>query len=151
PENHPVLKSERFAAAEAEVKRFLAGTAPEKLYTKDWTSHEWLHFIRTLPENLNREKMQQLDTAFGFTRSGNSELLFAWLMHVVKQEYQPGYAALEQFLVHTGRRKFLTPLYAELLKSENGKARAKVIYKLARPNYHAVSVSTLDDLFKENS
>jgi hypothetical protein len=53
---------------------------------------------------------------------------------------------IQQFLVNTGRRKFLMPLYTELLKYDQ--EFAEEIYKKARPNYHYVSYSSLDKLFE---
>ena len=90
--------------------------------------------------------MAKLDQAFGFSRSGNSEVLAAWLLHAIRHNYQPAYPALENFLTTVGRRKFLTPLYQELIKTPTGKDRAMVIYAKARPNYHFVAINTLDKL-----
>jgi hypothetical protein len=115
-----------------------------QLNTKEWSSHEWLHFIRQLPASLNVAQMTELDKAFGFTQSGNAEILAAWLLRAVQARYTPAYAALEKFLVNVGRRKFLTPLYGALIKTPEGKQRAKDIYARARPNYHSVSTNTLD-------
>ena len=53
---------------------------------------------------------------------------------------------MEEFLIEVGRRKFLTPIYKALLKSEGGLSAAKAIYEKARPNYHAVSSESMDKL-----
>jgi leukotriene-A4 hydrolase len=52
--------------------------------------------------------------------------------------------ALERFLTSQGRRKFLKPLYEDLMATEWGTSEAKRIYTVARPTYHAVSTTTLD-------
>jgi leukotriene-A4 hydrolase len=92
--------------------------------------------------------MEGLDKAFRFTHSGNSEILCAWMMHVIRHRYVAAYPQLEKFLVHTGRRKFLSPLYGELVKTEEGKQLAREIYAKARPNYHFVATSTFDKLLE---
>jgi hypothetical protein len=56
--------------------------------------------------------------------------------------------ALEHFLTSQGRRKFLRPLYEDLMAADWGKPLAKRIYSTARPLYHAVSVATLDGIVK---
>jgi hypothetical protein len=56
--------------------------------------------------------------------------------------------ALEQFLTSQGRRKFLRPLYDDLMKTSWGPAVARRVYQKARPTYHAVSVTTLDTIVK---
>jgi hypothetical protein len=54
--------------------------------------------------------------------------------------------ALERFLTSQGRRKFLKPLYEELMKTDWGKSEARRIYAVARPTYHAVSSATIDQI-----
>ena len=90
--------------------------------------------------------MERLDAAFGFSKSGNSEILAQWLVTAIHVGYEPAYPALERFLTTVGRRKFLTPLYKELVKTPEGLARAREIYAKARPNYHSVSVGTIDEI-----
>ncbi len=152
PENCPQPQSDRFSNVEKVVEAWTNGTPIEELFTpedliaKKWSSHEWLHFLRNLPENISLEQMQKLDAIFQFTYSRNSEILAAWMIHVIKHQYEPGYQNLENFLVNTGRRKFLSPLYAEMIKTESGMQMAKNIYKKARSNYHFVATSTMDEM-----
>jgi hypothetical protein len=54
--------------------------------------------------------------------------------------------ALEQFLTSQGRRKFLRPLYEDLMATGWGKAEATRIYERARPLYHSVATGTLDPI-----
>jgi leukotriene-A4 hydrolase len=148
PANIVKISSERFAAVETAVQQWQQGTPATQLKTKEWSSHEWLHFIRQLPDSLNTSQMSELDKAFHFTDSGNSEILAAWFEHAIQTQYKPAYPALEKFLVNVGRRKFLTPLYQALIKTPEGKKTAQKIYAKARPNYHFVAVNTLDGLLK---
>ena len=146
PQNVPQVKSDRFASVDTAVNLWKNGTPAEKLQTSDWTTHEWLHFIHQLPEEMTEEQMKELDNAFGFTKSGNSEILAAWFIPVIHNEYTRAYNSLENFLTEVGRRKFLMPLYGEMVKSEQGKKMALEIYEKARPNYHFVSVNSIDAL-----
>ena len=118
----------------------------EDLLTKKWSSHEWLHFIRQIPQNMSVQQMAELDNYLNFTYSGNSEILAAWMVHVIRNEYEPGYENLENFLINVGRRKFLVPLYSEMAKTDTGLKMAREIYAKARANYHFVSVSTIDEI-----
>ncbi|WP_460501905.1 leukotriene A4 hydrolase C-terminal domain-containing protein, partial [Hymenobacter agri] len=111
-----------------------------------WSSHEWVHFLNNLPTTLTTEQLADLDAAFGFTNSGNAEILAAWFPHTLRAGYAPADAALTKFLRHVGRRKFLVPLYRALLATPDGPARAQAIYQEARPNYHSVATGTLDAL-----
>ena len=42
------------------------------------------------------------------------------------------------------------PLYAELMKTPEGAARAKDIYARARPFYHPITVESVDKLFAKS-
>lgn len=108
--------------------------------------YEWLHFLKALPPDLGAEKMRALDRAFSFTESGNSEIIDEWLLMAVRNRYEPAYGRLEEFLVTVGRRKYVKPLYEELVKTPEGRARAAAIYKKARPGYHPITVRTVDGI-----
>jgi aminopeptidase N len=144
----PVAHSARFDAVDDALVQFAAGVAPTRLQpiTTEWSSQEWEHFLRGLPPTLMAADLAGLDAVFHFTTSGNAELLAAWFPLALRAGYAPADAALEHFLRHVGRRKFLVPLYRALLATPGGRARAQEIYRLARPNYHSVATSTLDAL-----
>lgn len=150
PANCPVPVSDKFENVEAGLNAWIENQNAEELKTQfgsdEWSTHEWLHFIRSLPSDYGVEGMTVLDQAFGFTDSGNSEIFAAWAAHIISNQYEAGYPALEVFLVNTGRRKFLTPLYKALIQTEEGKQMALDIYQKARPNYHSVSYNTMDDM-----
>ncbi|WP_426492226.1 M1 family metallopeptidase [Hymenobacter sp. 102] len=146
PAGAPPVSSERFAAVDAAGQSWQRGTPAVQLPTGSWSSHEWVHFLQHLPRPLSREQLAELDAAFGLTRSGNSEILAAWFPLTIAAGYAPADEPLHQFLRHVGRRKFLTPLYRALLTTPGGPERARQVYAQARPNYHAVTTSTLDAL-----
>lgn len=145
PDNCPTPNSNKFALVDEQINNWSNGKPAKQLMTKDWSSHEWLHFVRSLPESLTFSQLSDLDKAFGFTKSGNSEILAAWFQHTIKNNYAPAQNVMKEFLVSVGRRKFLTPTYEAMINA--GQTRmAKEIYKEARPNYHSVSQITLDEL-----
>ncbi|NVO84622.1 M1 family metallopeptidase [Hymenobacter terrestris] len=147
PDNAPPVSSERFAAVDAAGQSWQQGTPASQLPTTNWSSHEWVRFLNQLPADVGATQLGELDAAFGFTNSANSEILAAWLPRTITAGYAPADQALHRFLTKVGRRKFLTPLYKELLAAPaNGPARARRLYAEARPNYHAVATSTLDAL-----
>lgn len=144
-------ESDRFEKVNAQVELFESGTEAGALAgTGDWTTHEWLHFLRTLSDELTIEQMTALDQEFKFTQSGNSEIQAAWFDHAIRHDYEPAYPALESFLIRVGRRKFLRPIYTALSKTESGRERAMAIYQKARPNYHSVSTGTIDEILGWN-
>jgi aminopeptidase N len=110
--------------------------------TSAWSTHEWLHFLRSQ----DPPDMPRLDREFHFTDSGNSEILHQWLWMAVKAGYQPAYPKVGPFLKSVGRRKFLKPLYTELMKTPRGQTRARAIYAEARPGYHPIAQATIDGI-----
>lgn len=141
-----VPSTRKFADVDAQLERWNAGTPAKELDTQGWVTFQWMHFLRHLPAGQNERHMDELNATFGFMDSGNSEILAAWLEQCVKNRYAKGDDKLEEFLTTVGRRKFLTPLYEALMKTEEGKKMAVKIYSKARPNYHSVSIRTIDDL-----
>jgi hypothetical protein len=127
------------------MTQWKAGQKIEPL-VKSWTTHEWLHFINHLPDSLTPAQLKDVDALGHFTASGNAEIVAAWGVIAIRDQYIPAYPKIEDFLIHTGRRKFLMPLYSEFIKTEEGKKQALAIYAKARPNYHFVAVNSLDKL-----
>ena len=149
PKNCPKVISKRFENAELLVHEFiLNGAVSLKNNVHKLSTHEWLHFIKHLPENVNLEQLTDLDQNFNLSNSGNSEILAVWFLQCIKTNYQPAFKNLEKFLLKIGRRKFLQPLYLELSKNTDHKLWAQKVYSKARNNYHYVSYNTIDKILK---
>ncbi len=145
PADAPRPAAAKLVAVEEHARAFLAGTVKAAVIPAgEWSTQEWLHFLGQMPAGVGKEKLAELDAAFGLTKSGNSEVTFAWLMLTVPAGYAPADARLEAFLTEQGRRKFLKPLYEALMKTPAGAVRAKAIYARARPTYHPASAETID-------
>ena len=121
-------------------------TVAAELDTGAWTTHEWLHFLTTLPEPLSLDQLSELDAVFRLTQTANSEIAHAWLLLAIRTGYSPADSRLEQYLTHIGRRKLIQPLYEALVAMPSGRARALAVYRRARPGYHPISVATIDPI-----
>lgn len=146
PETVQKPSSERFVLVDQELEKWNQGVEPKLLATANWTTHEWLRFIRGLPTEIETDKLGKLDKTFGFTASGNSEILAAWFQVTIRNGYAAANERIESFLIEVGRRKFLTPTYKAIVAYDGNTTRALSIYTKARPNYHAVAVETMDQL-----
>ncbi|AYV49284.1 aminopeptidase [Caulobacter flavus] len=149
PENAVHVQSKAFEAVDAQAKAFAAGgTAPLDAW-KGWSTSERVRFVGSLPRQLPAERLAAVDTAFGLSAQGNSEIRFAWLQLAVANRYEPAVPSLEQFLTGQGRRKFVAPLFVSLWgQGEWGQPIAKRIYATSRPLYHAVTRETVDKTVK---
>jgi leukotriene-A4 hydrolase len=112
--------------------------------TRAWSTHEWLHFLRSQ----DPPDMARLDREFRLSESRNSEILFQWLSMAVMENYAPALGGLGPFLKAVGRRKFLKPLYSELMKTPGGQSMARAIYAEARAGYHPIAQATIDGIVK---
>ncbi|HYO75954.1 MAG TPA: leukotriene A4 hydrolase C-terminal domain-containing protein, partial [Thermoanaerobaculia bacterium] len=147
PANAPQARSEAFAKVEQAAKAYAGGASPETLPLDQWSSHERVHFIHSLPV-LPAERMAMLDGRFELSESGNNEVLSAWLEKSIDAQYKGAYPAMERFLTTQGRRKYLRPIYEKLAKNPEDLALARRIYSTARPIYHPVSQGTIDEILK---
>jgi aminopeptidase N len=123
---------------------WLGGTLPAKKFGLDWVTQQWLYFLDGMPAALSAAQLGNLDQAYGLTRSQNAEIGHSWLELVIRNNYQPGYARLEEYLKTIGRRKLIAPLYAELMKTPSGSEFAKRVYAKARPGYHPDTAAAID-------
>ncbi len=141
--------AKRFDAVDAYIAKHTSATvAWDTTATTSWSTHEWLRFLRAQSDSLGVPAMTLLDQSFGFSSSTNAEIEAVWYRLAALNGYEPAKANMVNFLVHTGRRKFLTPTYKAIIKGPWGMAFAREIYGNARPNYHFVATNTLDAVVK---
>ena len=149
PASAATISSPAFAQVATEAKRFEEGAAAASLQATGWTPQQWQHFLEQLRlAPLSPPQLGDLDATFGLSGSGNSEILFAWLRVAVARQYAAAVPALERFLTTQGRRKFLRPLYEDLMQTPWGQPIARRVYAQARSSYHAVSTQTIDTIVK---
>ena len=146
PEDCPQVDSDELTSARKLAKRFQSGESVKGKDAEDWSTHHWLHFLRSFDSNLSIDQMHQLDKTFEFSAQGNTEILFAWLLLSVKNDYEAAHPALRQFLRNQGRRKFLVPIYRQLSLTDKGRRLGREIYAEARRGYHPISQATVDQI-----
>ncbi len=148
PSNCPKFSTDKFAQVDDEVGKVINSAKGIDIKTAEWNTHQWLHFIRSLPKELEKTKMASLDKAYSFSKSTNSEIAAAWYeLSIHNGYYSENVDDIEKFLIKVGRRKFLTPLY-RALKENNDLDKAREIYAKAKTNYHSVSTGTMDALLE---
>jgi hypothetical protein len=104
-----------------------------------------------MPARLSTSQMADLDQTCAFSRTPNAEIGHSWFLLVIRNQYQPSYVRLEQYLETIGRRKLVTPLYVELMKTPGGAVQAKRVYALARAGYHPETVAAIDAIVNPKS
>jgi len=146
PDNCPQVQSARLDLVDATLDEWVqGGKAASDLPWDQWLYQEKYRFLSNLPDDISSDRLAELDDAWSVNATGNNEVLFAWLEQAVRSRHTPAYERLEMFLIHVGRRKFLTPLYKAMVDTDQ-ETMAEAIYKQARPNYHSVATGTMDEL-----
>jgi aminopeptidase N len=152
PPDAPLLAAHLYESVDATRSAWLAGKIPaKKLDTRAWVTPQWTYFLDGMPGPLRKDQLNDLDQAFGFTRSANAEIASSWFVLVIKSSYQPSYVRLEEFLETNGRRTLLVPLYTELMKTPGGEVLAKRVFALARPVYQAQTAAALEAIVNPGS
>lgn len=147
PSNQAVITSDKFSNAEQVLEQFLNSDRVNVSLTKDWTTLEWVHFIRNFPEKMTAKDMERLDNAFDFSNATNSHIAMVWFEQAISLDYHGNNVDqnIEDFLIRVGRRWYVETLFKAFVK--NGKTeKALDIYKKSRANYHSVTANTIDKL-----
>jgi leukotriene A-4 hydrolase/aminopeptidase len=149
PDNVVVPTSAALNEVSAQVLAFIEGAAAKDLKVDNYSSPQWQYLLTHMPDTLTDTQLADLDATFKFSQTHNSEILFAWLQLAIKHHYQPAMTPLHDFLTEQGRRKYVLPLYKSLMAQPGwGVDMAKKIYAEARPGYHDVTRSSVDDIVK---
>lgn len=149
PDNAVHVTSAAFPAVDALAAAYAKGGAAPAARWAAWSTPERTRFVTSLPRQLSAERLATLDKAFGLSAQGNSEIRFVWLQLAVANRHDPAVPSLEAFLTDQGRRKFVAPLFKDLMgQGDWGQPIAKRIYAKTRPLYHAVTRQTVDGIVK---
>lgn len=146
PANCPHTFPERFNQVNEKLKAIQSGYVLRKEDAKDWTTHEWLHFMRGLPHPAKQDLLIQLDRDFNLTNTTNSEIAMEWFRLGINSNYDVVFPKLDAFLSSVGRKKFLIPLYSELLANKQYQQTARDIFKKYHENYHPQTASKIEGL-----
>ena len=146
PEGAPVPRSAAFADIEPVRQEWLAGRiAAEDIDTSEWTYHHWKRFLDGIPQQLRREKLDDLDQAFNLTAAPNTEIAFSWLRIAIRNDYDPAFGRLETFLTTIGRTKFIGVLYDDMMDAGMDEMALR-IFAEAQPTYHPLAAKEIDTI-----
>jgi aminopeptidase N len=147
PADADVVSSDALEKVDHASKAWRGGGPLESLavVAKSWTVQEWVRFLEGLPHELPQADLAALDARFKLTGTRNSEVAHAWYRLTIATGYHAADAALETYLSGVGRRKLIVPLYRDLAKTPEGLAFAQRVYAKAKPLYHSVARSTIEE------
>jgi leukotriene-A4 hydrolase len=152
PDNAARPDPAAFAAVDAAATAFAAGGPAEGGAFAGWNWAERVRFLKAIPRQQSAARLAELDRSFHLGESGNAEVLFAWLRLALANRYDPALPAAEHFLLAQGRRRFVQPLYQDLMREGDwGRPAAARIYARARPGYHSITAAAIDRIVRASN
>lgn len=147
PSNIIKAVSEDFDAID-QIQKTWRQTGIKGLSQKIKSTNEKQHFIDYLPQDITPKEMAAIDAEFNFTQGGNFVIKRQWFVIAIREQYQPAYPAIEEFIMATSRTGSLQTLYKEMVKTPEGKTWAKQIFEKAKSGYHLTTVQDLQITLK---
>jgi leukotriene A-4 hydrolase/aminopeptidase len=145
--------SDAFAEVEQARDAWLNGGSMDALAktASAWSTQEWIHFVDSLPRQMEANRLAALDQRFKLTQSMNSEIAHVWYRLAIANRYMAAYPAMERYMINIGRRKLIVPLYRDLASYPEGLKLANRIFAEARDGYHPLAQTTVADLLMPKS
>ncbi len=141
----PNYDNSRFSHIELEVQKFCNDPSKYEMDTKAWSTHEWIHFMRKLPIDSLGQFRTILDKKYHLSTTGNSEIAFCWINYLIDCRVGGIHIEeIEHFLLSVGRRKFVLPIYENMIKHDMRK-EANEIYEKAKSSYHPITRKSIEE------
>ena len=124
-------------------------TSGAEIDAAQWTTLDWVVYLRSLPERSPAARLQALDDRYHLTATANAEIAMNWLPLVVRADMRTAAPAVEDYLKKVGRVRNLRPVYAAMMGgAESWRALARSTFAHASPRYHPITRAALADLVK---
>ncbi|MBK7811324.1 MAG: M1 family metallopeptidase [Saprospiraceae bacterium] len=123
---------------------FIQSQVLKKSNTQNWSTHEWLHFIRSLDSKEAKWLIPNLESEFKLSEIQNAEIAFVWYIYLIKSGYADIFRKpIDGYLERVGRRKLILPLFEELI--QNNQANwAKESFTKFRKYYHPITIQSIE-------
>ena len=150
PDGARIPHSDTLDQAEQLAGSWAVGEATvESIPMSAWSPHAAVHFINSLPTDLNDAQLGELDGSFGFSPTRNAEISRAWFIQVAKRRYLPAYKAMETHLNNYGRTRLIKPVYVALAKNGEDTELAHQLFEDAKSSYHPLTISSIETGFNK--
>ena len=137
PDDAPVPRSATLDTAARMAGAWAAGElALDEVPVADWSPQALIHFINSVPRDVDNNRLAELDAAFALSDTNNAEIARTWFIQVANRRYTTAYPQLEAHLARHGRGRLIAPVYAALAGNGADLERAQAIFEAVRHNYH---------------
>jgi len=115
----------------------------------DWSPQAIIHFINSLPAELSKQALAELDGGLNLSATRNAEIARAWFIQVAKRRYEPAYEQMTAYMNRYGRMRLVAPIYSALAANGHDKALAESIFADARRNYHPITIAYIEKIMTQ--
>lgn len=137
PDDAPVPRSATLDTAARMAGAWAAGELDlDEVPVANWSPHALIHFINSVPRDVDNDRLAELDAAFALSDTNNAEIARTWFIQVANRRYTTAYPQLEAHLARHGRGRLIAPVYAALVENGTDLERAQAIFEKVRHNYH---------------
>ncbi|MGE0869874.1 MAG: M1 family metallopeptidase [Kofleriaceae bacterium] len=136
--------SPRIAALQQAARTFAKVSsidADDILPPGDAPTLEWVAFLRALPADIDPAKLVDLDQRYRAAWARNAEILMHWYPIVIRSGAPSLDSAIEEFLLHVGRRRMVMPVYEAMMTTKDARWRkiAADTFERAKSLYHPIT------------
>ena len=145
PPTAPASTSSRFSALEAQAVAYAkAGPLPD---ASTWKTMDWMVFLDAIPKDIPRDRLLALDAKHKLTGSTNRLIQMTWFSRVIDADVREAAPAIEEFLLHVGRRWLVRSVYEALIaRNEFWRDLAAVTFEKAKSGYHPVTRDSIAEM-----
>ncbi|ESO83886.1 hypothetical protein LOTGIDRAFT_222314 [Lottia gigantea] len=105
-----------------------------------WKTYQIFHLLDKLLErsHISHDRLQFISKTYpNISQSQNSEILLRWGQIVIKNDFQPAFPTVRNFLNSQGKQKYTLPIYKALVKgSETAQNLATTIFNETQDTLH---------------
>lgn len=140
PDDAPIPTSINLDNAKTLAMSWAAGeTGLDDIPVADWSPQARIHFINSLPVDLDTARLAELDAGWGLSETSNAEIGRAWFIQVATRRYTDAYPQLEAHLNRYGRGRLIAPVYMALANNGADRQLARDMFERARGAYHPIT------------
>ncbi|MBT8090321.1 MAG: M1 family metallopeptidase [Gammaproteobacteria bacterium] len=144
PDDAPVPTSQTLDDAKALAAAWAEGKIDiTEIPIANWSPQATVHFINSLPAELDSDQLTTLDEGLGFSDTRNAEIGRTWFIQVAKRRYTPAYEKLERHLNRFGRGRLIAPVYTALAQNGTDLELARSMFATTRGAYHPLTEASI--------
>ena len=145
PEGVSIPQSENLDAAAAMAQAWAEDKVGlDEIPFADYSPQAKIHFINSMPADLDFEKLAALDAGLGLSDTRNAEVGRTWFIQVATRRYTDAYEQMEVHLNRFGRSRLIAPVYGALATNGEDLDLAREMFARARGAYHPLTAAWIE-------